>query len=199
MKTRLKAVLFALPLVLSGCDEDDAVSIQVRLKDDGSGTFTVSGMTIPTEAARVETAAKGVTFDRRVEISAATGRFTTLTGTSVADITFSAGEGDGGFRFVKVIVPQGVASQWPDTFVPFDERARLDAAGALDPSGKSKDIGSNLKVVIELPAPGIGNGVTGKVRGTRVSIDGSTATLLVPIQGSRGGLEPLVWHLTWQK
>jgi hypothetical protein len=83
--------------------------------------------------------------------------------------------------------------------VPFDERARIDAAGALDPSGKSKDIGSNLKVVVELPAPAIGNGVTGKVRGTKASIEGSTATLIVPIQHARAGTEPLVWHLTWQK
>lgn len=199
MKTRLKALLFALPLVLSGCDENDAVSIQVRLKDDGTGSFTVSGMTIPSEAARVEAAAQGVTFDRRVELSAATGRFVALTGTSVADITFSAGEGEGGFRFVKVIVAQGAAAQWPDTFVPFDERARLDAAGALDPSGKSKDIGSNLKIVIDLPAPAVSNGVTGKVRGTKTSVDGSTATLVVPIQAARGGTEPLLWHLTWQK
>jgi hypothetical protein len=199
MKSRLEALLFALPLVLSGCDENDAVSIQVRMKDDGSGTFTVSGMVIPTEPARVETASKGVTFDRRVELSAATGRFTALTGTSVSDITFSSGEGEGGFRFVKVVLAQGAASHWQDIFVPFDERARLDAAGALDPSGKSKDIGSNLKVVIELPAPAIGNGVTGKVRGTKATVEGGTATLIVPIQGSRAGTEPLVWHLTWQK
>jgi hypothetical protein len=199
MKTLLHALLVALPLVLSGCDENDAVSIQVRLKDDGTGTLTVCGMLLPTAPARVETASKGVEFDRRVELSAATGRFTALTGAAVADITFSSGEGEGGFRFVKVVVPQGAAAQWPDIFVPFDERARIDAAGALDPSGKSKDIGSNLKIVVELPAPAIGNGVTGKVRGTKASIEGSTATLVVPIQHARAGTEPLVWHLTWQK
>lgn len=199
MNTRSKALLLALPLVLSGCDENDAVSIQVRLKDDGSGTFTVSGMVLPTEPARVETASKGVTFDRRVELSAATGHFSALTGASVSDITFSAGEGEGGLHFVRVVLPQGAAAQWPDTFVPFDERARLDAAGALDPSGKSKDVGSNMKIVVELPAPAIGEGATGKVRGTKNSKEGSTATLVVPIQGSRAGTEPLVWHLTWQK
>jgi hypothetical protein len=199
MKTRLAALFLALPFVLSGCDENDAVSIQVKLKDDGSGTLTVSGMLLPAEPSKVEAASQGVQFDRRVELSAASGRFTALTGATVADITFNSGEGEGGFRFVKVVVPQGAGAQWPDAFVPFDERARLDAAGALDPSGKSKDIGSNLKVVIELPAPAIGNGVTGKVRATKASIEGSTATLIVPIQNSRAGTEPLVWHLTWQK
>lgn len=199
MNLRLPGLLLALPLFLSACDENDAVSIKVRLKDDGSGTLTVSGILLPPAPARVELATKGVAYDKRVEMSAATGRFAALTGISVADIEFKSGEGEGGFRYVRVTLPQGASSQWPDAFVPFDERTRLDAAGALDPSGKAKDLGSNLKIELELPAPVVGNGATGKVRGTKVSIEGATATLVVPIQPARGASEPLVWHLTWQK
>lgn len=199
MKLRTRAWLIALPLLCCACDENDAVSIKVRLKDDGSGSFTTSGILQPPAPARVEVATKGVTYDKRVELSAATGRFTALTGITVADIEFKSGEGDGGFRFVTVTVPQGASSQWPDVFVPFDERTRLDAASAMDPSGKSKELGANLEIEFELPAPVIGNGVTGKVRGTKASIEGATATLVVPIQASRGASEALVWHLTWQK
>lgn len=199
MKLSLASLCAVAPLLLAACDENDAVSVKVRLKDDGTGTFTVSGMILPTDPSRVEGATAGVGFDKRVVLSAATGRFTTLTGVTVSDIGFVAGEGEGGFRFVKITVPQGTASQWPGVFVPFDERARLDAAGALDPSGKAKDVGQNLKIEVELPAPAVGNGVTGKVRGTKASIEGTTATLVVPIQASRGAGEPLVWHLTWQK
>jgi hypothetical protein len=134
-----------------------------------------------------------------VQVAAATGRFTALTGVAVADIQFESGQGEGGLRFVKITVPQGVAAQWPDAFVPLDERTRLDAAGALDPSGKSKDVGANLKIEIELSAPIVGNGATGKVRGTKNTVEGAVATLVVPIQGARAAAEPLVWHLTWQK
>jgi hypothetical protein len=194
-------LLLAAPLVLLllGCDENDAVSIRIRLKDDGTGTMTTSGISVPVEATRVEGKTQGVTYDKRVQVSGATGKFTAMNGVSVADVVFSAGEGEGGFRFVKVTVPQGAAALWPDAFVPLDERTRLDAAGALDPSGKSKDVGANLKIEIELPAPVVGNGATGKVRGTKNTVEGSTATLVVPIQGSRQATEPLVWHLTWQK
>ncbi len=184
---------------LCACDEDDAVSIRIRLRDDGSGTLTTSGLIVPTDATRVEGASKGLQVDKRVQVSAAMGRFTALTGVSVADITFAAGEGDGGFRFLKVTVPQGQAAAWPDAFVPFDERARLDAAAALDPSGKSKDVGATLKIEIEMPSIVIDNGATGKVRGTKNSDEGTTATLVVPIQSARAATEPLVWHLTWQK
>ncbi|MBL8859894.1 MAG: hypothetical protein JNL28_15410 [Planctomycetes bacterium] len=199
MKLHLALLLFALPLVLTGCDENDAVSIKVRLKDDGGGTFTVSNMNLPGEPTRAETATGGVSYDKRIELAAATGRFAALTGVTVSDITFAAGEGEGGFRFVKVTLPQGAGAQWPATFVPFDERTRIDAAGALDPSGKAKDVGANLKIELELPAPAIGNGVTGKARGTKASIEGTKATLVVPIQAARAATEPLVWHLTWQR
>lgn len=201
MKSILRSLCLAAPLVLlfAACDENDAVSVRIRLRDDGAGTMTTSGITIPADATRVEAAAKGVNFENRVQVSAAVGRFTALTGVTVADIGFSSGEGEGGFRFVKVTVPQGASALWPDAFVPMDETARLKAAGALDPSGKSKDVGSTLKIEIELPAPVIGNGVTGKVRGTKASVEGATATLVVPVQAARGATEPLVWHLTWQK
>jgi hypothetical protein len=196
---KLSRLVLPLLLCLSACDENDAVSIRIRIKEDGSGTITTSGLTVPAEATRVEGRTQGVTYEKRVEVSAANGRFAALRDVKVADITFSAGEGEAGFRFVKVTVPQGPATQWPDAFVPLDERARLDAVGALDPTGKSKDVGANVKIEIELSAPIISNGATGKVRGTKNSIEGSVGTLVVPIQGSRTATEPLVWHLTWQK
>ena len=199
MKLQPLLLLLALPLLLTGCDENDAASIKLRLKDDGAGTLTVSNMSVPGEPTRAEMATTGVAYDKRVELAAATGRFGALSGITVSDITFSAGEGEGGFRFVKITLPQGPNAQWPNTFIPFDERTRIDAAGALDPSGKAKDVGANLKIELELPAPAIGNGLTGKVRGTKASNEGSTATLVVPIQASRAGGEPLVWHLTWQR
>jgi hypothetical protein len=194
----LSLCLFSL-VWLSACDDDDAVSIRIRLRDDGSGTITTSGITVPADATRVEGSTKGVQYGKRVLVSAAMGRFAALTGVNVADIVFTAGEGEGGFRYLNVTIPQGQGAQWPDAFMPLDERTRLDAAAALDPSGKSKDVGANLKIQIEMPAVIVSDGATGKVRGTKNSEEGSTATLVVPIQGSRAATEPLVWHITWQK
>jgi len=201
MKSTLQrlCLLAPLALLLTGCDGDDAVSIRIRLREDGAGTLTSSGILIPADPSRVEAGTRGVDYENRVQMSAAIGRFTALSGVTVSDIGFSSGEGEGGFRFVKVTIPQGAAALWPDVFVPMDETARLKAAGALDPSGKSKDVGATIKIEIELPAPVIGNGVTGKVRGTKASVEGSTATLVVPVVAARGAPEPLVWHLTWQK
>lgn len=191
--------LILASLCLTACDENDAVSIRIRLRDDATGMLTTSGILAPTEATRVETAVTGVTVENRVQVSAASGRFTALNGIKVGDVAFSSGEGGDGLRYVKVLVPQGANAQWPDLFVPLDETARLKAAGALDPTGKSKDVGSALKLEIELPAPVIGNGLTGKVRGTKASSEGNVATLVVPIQAARGAADPLVWHITWQK
>jgi hypothetical protein len=199
MNLRLLPLCLLALVSLCACDDDDAVSIRIRLRDDGSGTLMTSGLTVPADATRVEGATKGVQVDKRVQVSAALGRFTALTGVSVADIVFTSGEGEAGFRYLKVTVPQGQAAQWLDSFMPLDERARLDAAAALDPSGKSKDIGATLKIEIEMPATIVGDGATGKVRGTKNSDAGTTATLVVPIQGARAATEPLVWHLTWQK
>lgn len=197
---RASAVFVLLaPLMLGACDESDAVSVHLRLRDDFSGTITASGLVGPAGPGRVESASSGANFEDRVEVAAASGRFAALNGLKVGDIAFAAGEAGEGFRFIKVTVPQGAPSQWPNLFVPLDEQARLKAAGALDPSGKSKDVGTSLKIEIELPGAVIGDGVVGKVRGTKSSHEGSIATLIVPLQAARAATEPLVWHLTWQK
>jgi hypothetical protein len=197
---RALAVLALLaPLTLGACDESDAVSVHLRLRADFQGTITTSGLVAAAGPNRVESASTGAAFDDRAEVAAASGRFAALNGLKVGDIAFAAGEADEGFRFIKVTLPQGAAAQWPNLFVPLDEAARLKAAGALDPSGKSKDVGTSLKIEIELPGAVIGNGVQGKVRGTKFTSEGAIATLIVPVQAARGATEPLVWHLTWQK
>jgi len=38
-----------------------------------------------------------------------------------------------------------------------------------------------IKIELELPAAVIGNGLTGKTRGTKVSAEGAIATLVVPL------------------
>jgi hypothetical protein len=191
-------VLFSATL-LSGCDESDAVSMRLNVKNDFSGTFTTSGMLLPASAAPLEAGCQGVTFDTRVQVSVASGAFTKLGGLTCGDIQFSAGEAEGGFEFVRVVIPQGPQAQWPSLFVPLDETQRVAVAGALDPTGQARDVGTTLKLEIALPAHVVGNGVTGKVRGTKASSEGSTASLIVPIQAALGASEPLVWHLTWQK
>jgi hypothetical protein len=58
-------LLLAAPLLalLPGCDENDAVSVRIRMRDDGSGTLTTSGLLVPAEPTRVESATQSVAFD----------------------------------------------------------------------------------------------------------------------------------------
>jgi len=187
----------ALTLLLHSCDEDNAVSARLRLRADLSGTIVVSALAAPGAPGAVEERAVGATFEHRVTMQGASGRFPSLPGLNLADITFAAGTPEGGLRWCRVEVPTGAAAEWPALFVPISEEERLAAADAFDPSGRARDIGRTLKLEIELPGPAVGNGVTGRVRGTKNTADGSIATLIVPIVPAREATDPLVWHLTW--
>src|SRR5437016_4177811 len=94
--------LLALLVPLAACDESDAVSVHVRLRDDFSGTITTSALAVPAGPNRIESASSGATFDDRAEVAAASGRFAALNGLKVGDIAFSAGEAGEGFHFIKV-------------------------------------------------------------------------------------------------
>lgn len=195
---RLPAVLalLALPFV-AACDENNAVSVRLRLQDDLSGSILASALAVPTAPGAVETAAVGATFERQVELRGAKGRFTALDGLAVADVKFSGGGSDGGLRWVRVEIPTGPAAQWPDVFVPLEEAERRSAAEAFEASSSGRDVGRTFKVEIELPGPVISNGASGKLRGTKNTSDGRVAMLVIPIDAARAGRETLVWQLTW--
>ncbi len=194
---RIAALVFGLIPFLAGCDEDNTLSLRLQVRPDLSGTIVASSLALPSGPGAVEEQAVGAAFDRRAELQGATGRFAALTGLKIGDIQFAGGTPEGGLRWMRVELGMGANARWCDLFLPLSEADRRAAAQAFDPSGSAKDVGKVLKIEVELPSDVIGNGATGKVRGTKNNSDGATATLIVPIAAAREGTEPLVWHLTW--
>jgi hypothetical protein len=196
---KLARVLSALSLLacLSACDEDNAVSVRLRVQENLSGTILTSALAQPTGAGAVETAATGASFDRQVELRGAKGRFASLDGLAIGDVRFSGGASESGLRWVRVEVPTGPEAKWPKLFVPLDEAERRSAAEAFEVSGAARDVGKSFKIEIELPATVISNGASGKVRGTKNTSDGKTAVLVLPIDAAVAGRVPLVWQITW--
>lgn len=193
------ALLLVSLLMLPACDETDAVAVRIRLRDDFSGTVRTSGLVMPAEEGAIQRESQGVTWSNRVDIACSNGTFTSIESLRIADIEFGAGGADQAIGFARVVLPRGEAAKWAKTFVPLDSNQRKEAAGALDPSGRSKEVGATIKIEVELPAAVIGNGLTGKTRGTKVSAEGATATLIVPIDSVASETEPIVWHLTWSR
>lgn len=196
MKT-LRALALVPVLLLSACDEDNAISVRVRLQENLSGTVITSALAQASAPGAVETAAQGATFDARVELLGAKGKFEALDGLKIGDVSFSGGASESGLRWVRVEVPTGPDAKWPALFVPLDEAARRSAAEAFEVGSEARDVGKTFKVEIELPAPVVSLGATGKLRGSKSTQDGKVATLVVPIAAAREGREPLVWQITW--
>ncbi len=197
MKLLHAVVTLLLVSLLSACDEDNAVSVRLRVQENLSGTILTSALAAPSGPGAVETAAVGASFDRQVELHGAKGRFTSLEGLAIGDIRFSAGSSESGLRWVRVEVPTGEAAQWPSLFVPLGEPERRSAAEAFEVSGSTRDVGRTFKIEIELPSTVISNGASGKLRGTKNTSDGRVAVLVLPIDAARAGRETLVWQLTW--
>ena len=193
------APLLALALLLGACDETDVVAVRVQVREDMSGTVRTSGLLIPASDGPVQQATEGATWDSRVELVCATGTFDDLAKLKIADITFGSGQGGEGIGFARVVIPRGPDVRWPKTFVPLTSEERKEVAGAIDPTGKSDSVGATLKIELELPSAVIGNGLIGKIRGTKTTADGSLATLVVPLDAMTTAGDPLTWHLTWQR
>lgn len=197
MKLLRALAVLTLVLPLAGCDEDNAVSVRLRLSQDLSGTIITSGLAQSSGPGPIEQATVGASFDRQVALRGAKGRFPALDGLKVGDLVFAGSVPDTGLRSVRVEVPTGPEAKWPSLFVPLTEAERRSATEAFEVAGRARDVGRTIKIEIELPSPVVSNGATGKVRGTKNTSDGAIATLIVPIEAAREGKEPLVWHVTW--
>jgi hypothetical protein len=194
------AVALALvSLLCSACDETDAVAVRVRLKDDLSGSVRTSGLALPAGEGAIQQASEGAEWGSRVQMICATGTFADVTKLKVADIGFNAGTGGQGIGFAQVSIPRGPGVRWPGAFVPLSAEERKSVASALDPTGRSEAVGATIKIEVELPSAVVGNGVIGKVRGTKTTTEGPVATLVIPVESMTTEGDPLVWHLTWQK
>ena len=180
------ACLPILLLVLGACDESDAVSLRIKVREDFSGTIRASSLVLPAADGLVQRETQGATWDSRVDVACAAGRFDGLSALKLSDLAISGGEAGEGLCFVRVVLPRGEAVRWR-------------VAGAIDPTGKAKTVGSTIKIEIELPATVVGNGLTGKSRGMKATAEGSVATLVVPLEQATTPGEPITWHLTWQK
>lgn len=185
--------------LLPGCDETDAVAIRIHLRPDFGGTVTSSSLEAPASPSAVAAATQGAQWESQVHIACATGRFDSLSALHVADVTFQAGEVGDGLCYLKVTLPRGPSVQWTHALVPLTLEERAKAAAALDPTGKARDVGSTLKIEVELPTNVIGNGLSTKPRGTKAKSEGPIATLIVPTEIALAEGDALVWHLTWQK
>jgi hypothetical protein len=196
----VKALLLsALLVVLSACDETDAVAIRIRLRDDFSGQLTTSNVALMPEASPLQQATQGVDWQSRVQVVCSAGHFGALSAVKLADIGLSSGDGGEGLAFLRVSLPRGPDARWHKLCVPLSAEERTNAAAALDPSGKTKNVGSTVKIEIELPSAVVGNGLSGRASGIKVKAENTTATLIVPIDVAQSSGDPLVWHLTWQR
>jgi hypothetical protein len=195
-----KAFLIAsLLLLLSACDETDAVAVRIRLRDDFSGQVTTSNVALMPAESPLQQSTQGVEWQSRVEILCGAGHFAALSAVKMADIDLSSGEGSEGLAFARVSLPRGEAARWHKLLVPLTAEERASSALAIDPSGRTKNVASTIKIEIELPSAVVGNGLTGRAHGIKVKAEGSTATLVVPLDVAQSAGDPIVWHLTWQR
>jgi hypothetical protein len=192
-------ILSVLLLGLAACDETDAVAIRIHLRDDFSGRVTMSNVALMPAESPLQQATQGVEWQSRAAILCSAGKFASLGALKISDIDLTSGDGGGGLAFVRVSLPRGDSAKWYKVLIPLTAEERAGAAASIDPEGKTKNVASSIKLEIELPANVVGNGLTGRVRGIKVKDEGTTATLVVPLDVAQLAGDPIVWHLTWQR
>lgn len=193
----LGALVAGASLSLAGCD-DDLTSIRITLGKDGSGTVKVASVAVPEPLGAAESAIRGALWSNRVSVNALAGAFDDVSQLAVAGITFSRAVHDGCCT-LEVVVPLGTNNKWAAVLAPLSETQRTELAQVIDPSGKTKSIGSSLKIIVELPGEVVSSGALPGSDGISASHKAKIATLTVPVGATVSYHDSVKWHMTWNQ
>ena len=201
MLRRLIDLCLCLSLfLLAGCEEEDIVSLRIRVAADLSGSLTTSGLALPATAGAVESAGNGIAWIDRANVITASGSFKDLSEVQVGEIRFHY-QHDGELNVLEVNLPRGEDVAWVRAFVPavLDDPARRSSMSrSLDPEGQAKRLGTTVKLVLELPADIVASGINPRARRLKQETDHGHAELIVPVEVALGEGPPIRWHLTWE-
>lgn len=186
--------------LLAGCDEEDVVSLRIRLREDLSGSMVVSSIGEATQVSPVESGAEGVEWEERLALSMTSGSFARLSGMAFHGLTFDAGT-SAGLGYLRVRIPRGPEATWVDALVPGELRATERKQRLSEALGGTRlaRVASSLKIVVELPGDALAHGLNTRALGLEEEVQGAEVSLVVPFDLALGEDPDIVWHLTWDE
>lgn len=194
-----RLLLAAVAFTALACDEGDATSLQITVDANMAGSLSLCRLTIPDAAATSENEATGVAWQHRAALTCTTGRFGNLDELTVADMTFSHEAEEDGHTYLRIELPRGPSARWPALLTVTAAGARRTALSAFDPTGRMKEVGENLRLVVLLPQDVGTHGALPTMGGVTASADKREASLLVPLTVALTDGPPLVWTVTWER
>jgi hypothetical protein len=183
----------------TGCDESDATSIRIRLKNDFSGTLVASAIAAPGDTGSLEKSIQGAALKDRIQMNAVSGSFDHLSKLAFEDVAFVADRSADGVSHVKATLRRGAQSRWARAIVPLPAAERKRLGPIFDTSGDGRDIGAKVKLQIDLPSRVIAHGIDPIIAGVKEDAEGTRATLIVPVDAALADGPDVVWLVSWRE
>ena len=189
----LICTLLGCLLAIGGCDDTDIGSIEITLKNDGSGEITVVRV-MSSSPSSTQPDVEGVDWNSSAALVVTNGHFDQVSSLHLGEIKFQMAQSG----FLRVELPRGSNVKWPSLLTAFDAKAQE----ALNHSAKKTSIGTlsmkSVKVVLTLPSTPISSGVAeSEVIGISPTIKKTSASLIIPLDLIRNDGHPIVWDITW--
>ena len=184
-------------LGLSACSEADVVTVHIRLEKGFAGTLSARGLTVPREAAPIEGAVKGVTFEHRAALVCAQGGFQSLGDVRFADVQFVIGTTQDGVSYVHATLPRGPGAKWVDVLLPRKD-ARDSAAKAFEPDRERTKVGTAVRFVLDVPGAITAHGYAPDARGCKAEAEDRRASLYLTAERAREEGDTWTWSVDWK-
>jgi hypothetical protein len=184
-------------LALAACGETELAGLHVEVQADGAGKLAIKSLLPGSGPAPAEGAIASVEWTDRFNVFGSVGSFQDLSKVTFGGIRFATTPRDGATGSLRVVVPMGADAAWLAALAP-DAEGRKRAARVQDPTGKTRELGRNVQLVVTAPGAIVASGVDPRPRGVAADKDGRRATLIVPADTARAIRGDLIWDVSWR-
>lgn len=196
MLRRLLPCSVAALLALASCSDAELVGLHLRLQADGTGTLTTRTLVQPTEPGPAETHTQGVVWLDRATLCFSQGTFQNIGNLKFGEIHCGGDPQNADRPGLRIFVPRGPDVRWVQALVPNAE-TRRKLAKVYDPTGKTAELASAVRIELQLPANVIASGVLPTGRGIEADHERNRAWLSIPVQTALEKGDELVWEISW--
>lgn len=195
---RLLLVLLS-SFLLAACSSGELVGVHVLLAKDGSGVVTTRSLQETLTMGPGESKTQGIAWESRANLCCSQGRFTAINDLKLGDgsIQFLKSSGVGP-DMLRTTVQVGAGAAWVAGFVP-GAAERQAMARVYDPTGKTREIGGDVRIEVQLPEGTkiVGSSVRPTGRGVDAGYERNRAYLVVPVKTALEKGDELVWDVSW--
>jgi hypothetical protein len=190
--------LLAGAVALAGCRSQDPVGVKLTVEESGSGTISVSALSVPAIAEIAEGESTGVSWQNAARLTLITGTFANLEDVRMEDVEVDAAGFSPTAGTLRIEFPRGSKARWFRALhIGADQRGSLERS--LNKAVATAELHENVTIAVHVPGARVAGGLVNPVPRISVTSKDDLTEMVAPLEVLEQDGPPMVLVVNWER